>query len=83
MCAVSAVTDYYREKWPLPSYPPSPDPTWTPNVVIITQAQWNEYQELKRRMAEYDVRTEQPDCEKPDVTIWEEAIKNTYLAKDV
>jgi hypothetical protein len=83
MCAVSAVTDYYRDKWfeqvpsfpvpyyvlPAPSYP-SPYFTLKPGVTITVE-QWDEYQKLKRVMEEYDARTGQPDCIKPEVAQWE------------
>lgn len=89
MCAVSAVTDYYRDKWfqpaPLPYIPPpvviEPVP-YNPNSftlkpgVTITKEQWDEYQELKRRMEEYDAETEQPDCIKPEVAVWEKLAKS-------
>ncbi len=87
MCAVSAITDYYREKWPLPrSDPNQVDPSyWQPNIkpkdwlqpkpIVITKEQWDEYQELKRRMEAYDAATGQPDCVKPEVSIWEAEIR--------
>ena len=76
MCAVSAVTDYYRTKWPLPDYtniiPMIPvDVT----KITITPEQWAEYLELKRRMEEYDTATGQPDCIKPEVAEWEKEIQ--------
>ena len=87
MCAVSAVTDYYRDKWFEPGLPiwPAPQPQpYQPFVlksdVTITQEQWNEYQELKRRMAEYDAQTNQPDCVKPEVAEMEKVIED-YLIK--
>ena len=81
MCAVSAVTDYYREKWPMPQYPYEPigilpkDWLEKKQTYIITKEQWEEYQELKRRMQAYDLATGQPHCEKPEVEVWEEVIK--------
>lgn len=95
MCAVSAVTDYYRDKWPLIPMEPIDKPwsggiTITPNPmplpytldpgVWITAEQWKEYQELKRRMEEYDAKTNQPDCVKPEVAEWE-AVIEAYLIK--
>jgi len=79
MCAVSMITDYYRDKWPvsnLPSIFPTTDfkPIF-PQEIKITPAQWQEYQELKKKMEEYDVQTNQPDCVKPDVVIWEAIIE--------
>jgi hypothetical protein len=81
------VTDYYKEKWPSPVIPFDP---WTPTpgeplipfneddpfrIRLITESEWKEYQELKRRAAEYDARTNQPDCVKPDVAEWENDIE--------
>jgi hypothetical protein len=86
MCAVSAVTDYYRDKWPLVDYTYPQPGDWTntpvvwpnsmpkevtPITINITLEQWREYQELKRRMEEYDTKTGQPDCIKPEVAEWE------------
>lgn len=88
MCAVSAITDYYREKWPLPHYEPygpivrpnqtqpfMPEGSLDPKQMIISWEQWQEYQELKRRMEAYDKATGQPDCIKPEVAEWEEEIR--------
>jgi hypothetical protein len=89
MCAVSAVTDYYREKWPtltlgelIPDtaaqtpwpYPP-PQQVFLKPGVMVSAEQWAEYQELKRRMEEYDAQTGQPDCIKPEVAEWEQAVE--------
>lgn len=71
MCAVSMITDYYREKWPLPDYT---KPLTNPNGVFITTDQWLEYLELKRRLSEYDKKTGQPDCVKPEVDEWEKKV---------
>lgn len=86
MCAVSAVTDYYRDKWIGPLIPSTlfPDPTFYPPMpaitlkpgVTITAEQWAEYQELKRRMEEYDAKTGQPDCIKPEVAEWEKVVES-------
>ena len=82
MCAVSAVTDYYRDKWVQPFnlsmfqptiLPLSPTFVLKPNVEISTE-QWAEYQELKRRMEAYDAETNQPDCIKPEVAVWEKVV---------
>lgn len=80
MCAVSAITDHYRDKWPV----------WQPNTIQtaplvipsinISLVQWQEYQALKRKMEEYDAKTGQPDCVKPEVAEWEEAVE-AYLKK--
>lgn len=86
MCAVSAVTDYYRDKWVFsPGYIPLtlPEPTFYPPMpayvlkpgVTITAEQWEEYLELKRRMEEYDKQTNQQDCIKPEVAEWEKVVK--------
>jgi hypothetical protein len=84
MCVVSMVTDHYRDKWPLPQYP-SPGAPFIPSQPsqpfqllphLITKEQWDEYQELKRKAVEYDKRTNQPDCAKPEVEEWERAIES-------
>ena len=83
MCAASMVTDYYRDKWPVsPMYPETPEYDWSKieiqplktTMVQITMEQWLEYLELKRRMEEYDAKTGQPECIKPEVAEWEEVI---------
>lgn len=72
MCAVSMVTDYYREvRWPVPLYPQEP---FDFTKITITHEQWEEYQELKRRAEKYDQDTNQPDCVKPEVQEWEDTI---------
>jgi hypothetical protein len=38
---------------------------------MITEAEWLEYQSLKRKAEEYDARTNQPDCIKPELAEWE------------
>jgi hypothetical protein len=85
MCAVSMITDHFRDKWPVYTPLPVEWPTsqpFTPTVMpqfiptyTITLEQWLEYQELKRKAEEYDARTSQPDCVKPDVEVWEAAVK--------
>lgn len=75
MCVVSAVTDHYQQKWPvqLPSWPLQPS---TPLPIrIISEAEWQEYQDLKRKAAEIDSKTGQPDCVKPGVAEWEAEIE--------
>jgi hypothetical protein len=76
MCAVSAITDHYRDKWPLITMHPieNPHPVFIP-LRAISEEEWLEYQELKRKMKEYDERTGQADCEKPEVAVWEAAIQ--------
>jgi hypothetical protein len=92
MCAVSAVTDYYREKWPIniPGYPdytlPEPPP-FAPLAPLdgrwITAAEWAEYQELKHRMEEYDAKTGQPDCIKPEVKEWEKIVVDVLIKRGI
>lgn len=82
MCAVSAVTDYYRDKWPvmplqlpIPGvYHVNPQQVVLKPGVMVTVEQWAEYQELKRRMEAYDAQTGQPDCIKPEVAEWEKIV---------
>jgi hypothetical protein len=72
MCAVSAITDHFRDKWnPI---------TINPDLVQITRSQWEEYLALKKKMEEYDKRTKQADCVKPEVSEWEKLIE-AYLIK--
>lgn len=66
MCAVSMITDHFRDKWPVNQL----DGVW------ITRAQWNEYLVLKKKMEEYDKRTNQPDCVKLEVADWEKKIES-------
>ena len=75
MCATSAVTDYYQHKWHLPNYREIPEFP-SPAPFVITPEQWAEYRELKKRMEEYDKNTNQPDCVKPQVAIWELGIES-------
>jgi hypothetical protein len=42
---------------------------------IISEEEWLEYLRLKKKAAEYDARTNQPDCVKPDVDEWEQDIE--------
>jgi hypothetical protein len=98
MCAVSAVTDYYRDKWPLVDYTYPQPGDWTntpvvwpnsmpkevtPITINITLEQWREYQELKRRMEEYDTKTGQPDCIKPEVAEWEKVIVRVLTERGI
>ena len=71
MCVVSMVSDHFMQKWPEPNY------------IKITQAQWDEYQELKRKAAEYDKRTGQPDCVKPELDDWEKAMEEFLKKKGI
>jgi hypothetical protein len=77
MCAVSMITDHYRDKWPLGDNP------FTPLTKTITLQEWLEYLELKQKMAEYDARTNQPDCVKPEVADWEAAIVKVLKEKGI
>lgn len=84
MCVYSMIAEHYQAKWGQPPYISYPgyNPhtyiiTQTPSIVI-TAEQWNEYQELKRKAIEYDARTNQPDCVKPELEEWEARMK-AYL----
>lgn len=54
-------------------------PPITPGIAISLE-QWQEYLELKRKAEEYDLRTNQPDCVKPDLEEWETKMKR-FLKK--
>ncbi len=80
MCTVSAVTDFYQERWPInpglflpPAYVPpiAPNSIFFPKITISAE-QWTEYQRLKAMAAEIDAKTGQPDCVKPGVDEWEQ-----------
>lgn len=75
MCAVSMVTDFYRDKWN-----PFDIPT---DRIVITRQQWEEYLELKRKMEEFDKRTNQPDCVKPEVAEWEKLMEDFLRRKGI
>lgn len=68
MCAVSMITDHYRDKWPLPTYPLVQEPV----KIIITPEMFGEYMKLKQAAEEYDKRNNQEDCAKPEIAKWEE-----------
>lgn len=74
MCAVSAITDHFRDKW---------NPLGDQNKIVITQAQWDEYRELKRKMEDYDRRTKQADCVKPEVDKWEKAMEAFLIKRGI
>lgn len=77
MCTYSMIADHFREKWPICPMPQTmPLPYHWPNGVTITKDQWDEYQELKRKAQEYDARTGQPDCVKPEIEDWERAVES-------
>lgn len=86
MCVASAVTDYYRDKWftTLPLIPPQPV-SITPDMFVlkpgitITPEQWEDYQNLKRIAEGYDTDTDQPECIKPDVAVWEGIVKTLVV----
>lgn len=78
MCAVSAVTDVYRDKWPIPTFPQQPV---LPFPIQISWEDWLHYQVLKKRMEEYDAITHQPDCVKPEVAEWEHQVFTHYVVK--
>lgn len=80
MCAVSAITDHYRDKWPTPDYS---HPYQGGSHVNISKQEWEEYQKLKRVMEEYDKKTKQPDCVKPEVAIWESLIEKVLREKGI
>jgi hypothetical protein len=77
MCVVSMVTDHYREKWPvIPLHPCGLPVGPLLPMKFITAEEWEEYQELKRKAAEYDAITNQPDCAKEGVAEWEKAYED-------
>jgi hypothetical protein len=96
MCAASMITDHYRNKWgqpninpwpqPINLYIPQPQPQ-VPSVIsdmmIISKKDWEEYQELKKKAQEYDKRTNQPDCVKPDVDEWEKKIVEVLIKRGI
>lgn len=83
MCAVSFVSDHFKDKWPVPNkfetFGPIPG-LWKPPPYQITKEQWEEYQALKAKAAAYDVATKQPDCVKPENDEWERRME-AYLIK--
>jgi hypothetical protein len=79
MCAVSFVSDHYKEKWPY-------EKTWPTDLfpmVKITKMQWDEYQELKRKAAQYDKDTKQPDCIKPENDEWEKRVVDLLIKQGI
>lgn len=75
MCAVSMVTDHYRDRWPS-LFPINPlQPTSPPiDRIIISKEDWENYQKLKKAAEEYDKRNNEPECVKPGVEDWEKKI---------
>jgi hypothetical protein len=69
------ITDHYRDKWN-----PFRIETDT-DLIQITRAQWEEYRALKHKMEEYDRKTGQPDCVKPEVEDWEKKIEDILRKK--
>ena len=70
MCFSSAITRTYQQEW---------TPSWqviTPGIItttrVITEADWNEYQRLKKNAEELDQKTGQPNCDEADKVKWEE-----------
>lgn len=86
MCVVSMITDNAREKWPSPYILPQPFDIYKLPIpsdkIIISRKEWEEYQKLKKLAEEYDARTGQPHCEKPDVTAWEQSLIDAGCIKD-
>lgn len=66
---MSMVTQHYQDQWaPRPvDFGPWPSRTLSP-------CSWDEYLELKRKAAEYDRLTAQPDCHDPGKQEFEAAI---------
>lgn len=63
MCIVSAVSDFYRGKYPSPSQDG------------VSWDVYNEYNRLKRMAVELDIQLHQPDCVKPEVEEWEKEME--------
>lgn len=72
MCMMSVVTQRHQQLWE-PIRPGSWDlkPATT---VTPTPCSWDEYWELKRKAAEYDRITGQPDCHDPKKQEFEAAV---------
>lgn len=66
MCVVSVVTDYYHSR-------PLTDWSWVGYI---------DYQKLVEAMKAYDAKTGQPDCEKPEVIIKDQAIEQYLTEKE-
>lgn len=79
MCAVSMITDHYRDLWPV--QPLNPLAPYQASKIHITLEQYHEYQKLKKAAEEYDTRTKQPDCVKPAVADWEKAIEDVLVKR--
>lgn len=69
MCVVSMVSDHYFGKYSQPTQWAWPT--------------WDEYQELKRKAAEYDKLTNQPSCEKGDLDSREHAVHDYLTSTSV
>lgn len=73
MCVASAVTDHFQKEWGTP---------WAaPTFRVITEAQWAEYQRLKKAAEEIDEKTHQPNCIKPGLEEWESRMKEYVTSK--
>lgn len=75
MCAVSMVIDYGKQTWGEPQYWQLPNklPTSPPNILgkmAPAIIEWEVYQELLRKAAEFDKLAKQPDCEDPEKQKW-------------
>ena len=81
MCVVSAITDNLQKQW-TPGWTPF-QPYPHPSAVTITLEQYNEYLELKKRAEEFDRKTGQPDCIKPELAQWEAMIEEVLRKKGV
>lgn len=55
MCAVSATMDYMRQYVPIQDW---------------TRPQYNEFQEILKRLADLDAKLGQPDCHDPAKAEW-------------
>ena len=77
MCAVSFVSEHYRDKWGLPT-------VWeSVGAMTISYEEWKEYQKLKKRAELYDQQTKQPDCQKPELIEWEQKMEEFLKKKGI
>ena len=76
MCAVSMVTDYYRQPGNLPFQWPQAAPAalpWTPDA-------FSDLKEILKRVKDLDTKLGLPDCEDPKKAEWMKSIEDR-LAK--